>query len=227
MPVVEPPEGLPGLGADADRAKQLDVDALFAAIDLDAGGPARPLRDAGSGVRRGVVLGVAALAGATSIVAQLGRARSWDALLLAEAALIALLATAGLGAALRPMALPPLAHPWRPGVALAALTAVLVVGGVLPGLPVTPHPAWSTHWACGTHTTAVAMAVGLVAGAAERGQVRADWRWFALAAASGLVAFASQMLVCPVVDPVHLALAHASAGLPVAAFWWVARPRRA
>jgi hypothetical protein len=207
---------------DAARSRQVDLDALFAAVDRetrDSGG-ARALTTSS---RRAGLLGAAVAVAAAMVVWQ-GH-RPWEGRLAAEALALGVPGLLGLWYALRPMHAAPARAPWLPFVVLASITLAAAFGGVLHGEAVTPAPAWEDHVYCGRWTTGGAILVGVAALAAERGGLAARWRLALVAAACGLVGFAAQNLVCPVVDPVHLALSHAAAGLPVAALLW-ATPRR-
>lgn len=198
------------LQQDRLAARDLDVARLLAAIEVDGG----PLRSAPTPVRRLGALAWWALLGAGIVFGQ--GARPFDGVLAAHTALLVALAAGGLWVGLRPLHRPALSAPWAGSALLLAVSATYALGRILPGLANTPTPPWPVHRWCFLVTLVGSLAAVGGAALVERGGARAPWRVALVSLAAGLAAFAFQTWVCPVVDPVHVAGAHAGPGLLVA-----------
>lgn len=213
------------LTRDAPDASELDLDAVFAQIDATPPSRLDALRALGTPARRAALLVWLAAVGVLVVFGQ--ELRPLDGALVAWVAVLALGGAWAVSAALRPLHRPPPAAPWLPAALVAALAVVIAISGVLPGMPETPEPAWPIHLGCWRATTLAAILAAIGGALVERGGGAAAWRASALAFGAGAAAFAFQTLACPVVDPVHVGFAHASAGLWVAAAWAAVRLLRA
>lgn len=212
------------LTRDAARARGLDLDEVFAQIDATPPSRLGRLRALVTPVRRGLLVGYLGTVGVLLVAGQ--ELRALDAVLVAWVTGLAAVGVGVMSVALRPLHRPPLARPWAPAALAAAVAVAVALGEVLPGMPVTPEPAWPIHFGCWRATTIVAV-VAVIGGALlERDGATAAWRSAALAFGAGVVAFAAQTLVCPVVDPAHVGLAHASSGALVALAWAAVRAVR-
>jgi hypothetical protein len=198
---------------DVGPAQELDLDAVFAAIDATSSGPLDRLRSASTPVRAAVALGWMC-AVSLLVVAWLGPRELDTPVMLGALALLLPGAVVAIHV-LRPLHRAPLRLPALGAALMFGLTVLLTFGGLLPGMPVTPEPSAPIHLHCGLWTLVVSG--GLVLGilAVERGGGSAPWRLAGAAFAVGAAAFGVQTLICPVVDPVHLATAHAAGGVAV------------
>jgi hypothetical protein len=219
MPSEHEPVIDPRVQADVPGAQKLDMDALFARVAAETVDK-RPawleqVRQWPTSWRRlamGAVLLVLALAmlGLQGLRPDLGE---HGTLLWPSLAVLLGAATLGLGRALRPLHLPPLPMPWLLPALLVSAVVISALGGLWPGLPVTPEPAAFIHLRCGLATALASGLVAVSAWALDRGAGLAAWRVATASAAGALAAFALQTLVCPVVELEHEVLGHAGPGL--------------
>jgi hypothetical protein len=227
------PAADPRVRADVPGALQLDVDALFervAAETVDKRASALERMRQWSTGRRRLALGAALLVVGLLMLTKQGLRPDLGehgSLLGPPLAVLLGAAALGLGRALRPMHLPPVAMPWLVPALLVSACVLSVLLGAWPGMPITPEPAQLVHLGCGLATGLASASVATGAWALDRGAGLAAWRVATASAAAALAAFVLQTLVCPVVELEHMVLGHTGPGLLVIGIALVIRALRA
>lgn len=206
---------------DAVRARGADVETLFEEVlkvTLEEPAPRYALPRLSTGLRRALLLALFALFAAGSLLVQGLRPDLIPsaAALVLPLSLTALAAIVSATSALRAMHRPPERAPWLINAALVA-TILLAALTSWPGIPATPEPSLPIHVGCAIASGLASGILSLVVLSLERADRAAPWRVARAAGAAALAAFVLQILVCPVIEPMHLFAAHTLPGLLFAA----------
>ncbi|MCB9666041.1 MAG: hypothetical protein H6732_18180 [Alphaproteobacteria bacterium] len=223
MPETHEPRPLPDDRRDTlPPSAPATLDALFAAVAADT--LDRPpnvrdrLRELPTPQRTGLAAAAAAIA-VTVVAVQHGLRMDLTAgeLLRTLAFGLALVAVgiASAALALRGLHSRPLPTAGLLGVLLLGAPALLALVPAIPG-DVAPVPAVG-HLACGATGLIAALAGALAVLFLDRSDAPSRWRVAGAAATGGAFGFAGGLLQCHHVEPTHLLLGHASAGVLVAA----------